>query len=108
VSPSSRRFQAWIRGFGRVGYIAKGVAFSLAGALLLTAVLLSDPERVGGLGHALTRLGRLSAGPYLLSLISAGLFVNAMYLVVRAIFLPRDGVGILPQRSATQRNILPL
>ena len=79
----------------------KLISFSMVGALLITAVLLADSERVGGLDRAVQRHIALPVGPLLLSGIALGLLINGTYLLARALFLPREGIGIR-DRAAEQ------
>lgn len=71
----------WIAQFG---YIAKGVALLLIGALVVIAAAQLDPNAAGGLDVALKALASQPFGPYLLTLVALGFIAFGGYLVVRA------------------------
>jgi hypothetical protein len=74
----------WVVRAGRVGYIAKGVALGVVGALLVTAAVNHDPQRDQGLDAALQTLLGLPAGTVLVILVAAGLLCYAVYSLARA------------------------
>lgn len=67
---------------GRVGYAAKGVALSIAGALVGWAAVGYDPDKAGGLDTALRTVRDQPAGPVLLTLIAAGIACFGIYCFV--------------------------
>ncbi len=64
---------------GLVGYIAKGVAFAVVGALFGWAALTYDPEKAGGLDDALRTINEAPLGPVLLALVALGLVAFGIY-----------------------------
>lgn len=74
---------------GTVGYVAKGVAFGIVGALFLWAAWTHDPEKSGGLDQALSRLLQQPLGPWLLGAVCAGLACFGLFQLARARHLSR-------------------
>ncbi len=70
--------------FGKVGYIAKGVAFGIVGGLFLYAGLTHDPKKSGGLDQALHKVLQQPFGPFLLGLIALGLACYGLFCFARA------------------------
>jgi hypothetical protein len=60
------------RRLGMAGYAAKGVAYAIAGLLVVVAAVKYDPDKARGLDAALTTLAGHSYGPWLLALIAIG------------------------------------
>jgi hypothetical protein len=80
-----------IEGLGRVGYIAKGIAFGLVGVLLWRAATSSDVSTATGLEGAMTAVGGVaSAGPWLLAGIAVGFAAFGLYALARARYPDRD------------------
>lgn len=69
---------------GRVGYVAKGVALGVVGALFIVAAVTNDPEEAGGLDAALRSLLELPAGTILLTAVGAGIAAYGLYSFGRA------------------------
>jgi uncharacterized protein DUF1206 len=67
---------------GRVGYIAKGVAFGIVGVLFAWAAISYDPEKAGGLDTALRTLREQPAGPVLLTAVAVGIACFGVYCFV--------------------------
>jgi hypothetical protein len=84
------RWEPWIEGVGRVGYVAKGIAFGLVGVLLWRAAISSDVTDATGLDGALTAIARAAAGPWLLTGIAAGFGFFGVYALARARYPDRD------------------
>jgi hypothetical protein len=61
------------RRLGVVGYAAKGVAYAIAGVLVVVAAVTYDPDKARGLDSALKTLAGHSYGPWLLGLIALGI-----------------------------------
>ncbi|ROO59433.1 uncharacterized protein DUF1206 [Micromonospora sp. Llam0] len=64
---------------GTAGYVAKGVAYGTAGALVVTAAVQFDPEQARGLDAALHTLREQAFGSVLLSLVAAGFAAFGVY-----------------------------
>lgn len=58
---------------GKVGYLAKGLALAVVGALFLTAAVQHQPKESGGLDVALRELLSQPFGPVLLAVVALGL-----------------------------------
>jgi hypothetical protein len=74
----------WITRAGRLGYIAKGIALILVGALFVVAAVQADPEEAQGLDGALRSLLELPLGPVLLTVIAFGIAFYGAYSFGRA------------------------
>jgi hypothetical protein len=74
---------------GVLGHVAKGVSFVLVGALLVSAAVVADPERAGGLDGALSAVRDRPYGPVLLLAIAVGLIAFGLHLGARALYLRR-------------------
>ena len=70
--------------FGIVGYVAKGIAVAVAGALFVVAALTHDPQTAGGLDAALHTLAGLPFGPAILWVVAAGLIIYGVFCFARA------------------------
>ena len=64
---------------GMAGYTAKGVAYAIAGALVVTAAVNYDAEKARGLDAALKTLAASSSGVWLLALIALGIAAFGVY-----------------------------
>lgn len=64
---------------GQVGYVAVGVAYGIAGLLVVIAALRSDPNKATGLDTALKTLSAQPYGDLLLILVAAGLAAYGVY-----------------------------
>jgi hypothetical protein len=69
MRPSVRRTT---RRLGMGGYSAKGVAYGIAGILVVASAITFDPNKARGLDAALKTLAGHSYGPWLLGLIAIG------------------------------------
>ena len=75
--------------FGKAGYIAKGVALGIVGALFLYAGLTHDPYQSGGLDSALTKLLDQPFGVPLLVVMAAGIACYGLFCFAWARHLDR-------------------
>jgi hypothetical protein len=64
---------------GQVGFIAKGVAFGVVGALFISAAVTFDPKKAGGLDVALHTLLQQSYGKWLLAAVALGIGCFGVY-----------------------------
>ena len=69
---------------GMAGYTAKGVAYAIAGALVVTAAVNYDPSKARGLDSALKSLTEYSWGKWLLVLIAVGIAAFGVYCLAQA------------------------
>jgi hypothetical protein len=74
----------WVVRAGQIGYIAKGVALGVVGALFLAAAATADSERASGLDGALRSLQQLPFGKALLTAVALGLAAYGVYSFGRA------------------------
>jgi hypothetical protein len=72
------------RWIGKVGYIAKGVAFCVVGGLFVTAAYTHEAKKAGGLDDALHKVLQQPFGPFLLVLIAAGIACYGLFCFARA------------------------
>jgi hypothetical protein len=84
------RWEPLIEVLGRLGYVAKGIAFGLVGVLLWRAATSSDVSTATGLHGALAAIGGVSAGPWLLTAVAAGFAAFGVYALARARYPDRD------------------
>jgi len=73
-----------IRQLGRIGTVARGLVFALAGALVVSAAWTYQPAKAGGLDAALKTLREQSYGPALLTVAGVGLMVFGVYGLAEA------------------------
>lgn len=85
---SGRDGQAY-RIFGKVGYIAKGVAVGVVGGLFVFAGLTHDADEGGGLDEALHTVLEQPFGPFLLLAIALGIGCYGLFCFARARHLDR-------------------
>lgn len=76
MSPTVRKTT---RRLGVAGYSAKGVAYAIAGGLVVAAAVTYDPEKARGLDAALRLLAEQSYGPWLLGLVALGIAAFGIY-----------------------------
>ncbi|GLW34779.1 DUF1206 domain-containing protein [Actinoplanes regularis] len=69
---------------GMAGYMAKGVAYAIAGVLFVAAAVTYDPDKARGLDAALKTLAGYSWGVWLLALIAAGIAAFGVYCLAQA------------------------
>jgi len=69
---------------GRVGYIAKGVALGVLGALFVVAAVQHDPEQAGGLDAAFATLAAQPFGAVLVVAVGLGFAAYGVYSFARA------------------------
>ncbi|MEU5157186.1 DUF1206 domain-containing protein [Glycomyces sp. NPDC021274] len=81
MDPAVRRT---VQRLGMAGYTSKGVAYGLAGALVVSAAVTYDPEKAGGLDAALKTLAGTVWGPWLLGLVALGLACFGVYCFFQA------------------------
>lgn len=74
----------WVVLAGRVGYVAKGIALGVVGALFAIAAATNDPEEAEGLDGALRTLLELPLGKALLTAVGIGLAAYGVYSFGRA------------------------
>ena len=75
--------------FGRIGYVAKGIAIALVGGLFLYAGFTHDPKKSGGLDQALHKVLEQPFGQVLLVLIGLGIACYGLFCFARARHLSR-------------------
>jgi hypothetical protein len=84
------RWEPVIEVIGRVGYLAKGVAFTLVGVLMWRAATSADVEGATGLEGAMTAVLSVTAGPWLLTAVAVGFGAFGVYALARARYPDRD------------------
>lgn len=72
------------RRLGVAGYSAKGVAYAIAGGLIVAAAVTYDPEKARGLDAALKLLVGQPYGPWLLGLVAVGIAAYGVYCFSQA------------------------
>lgn len=81
VNPSWRKITLWTC---RLGMVARGIVFAIAGIFLLVAAQREDPNEARGIGGALDSLQRQPYGPWLLGAVALGLMAYGLYLFIVA------------------------
>ncbi len=81
MSPEARKTTRWL---GITGYVAKGVAYGVAGVLLLMAARSYDPAKARGLDTALRTLAAQPYGGLLLTVVAAGLAAFGVFCVLQS------------------------
>jgi Domain of Unknown Function (DUF1206) len=64
---------------GKVGYIARGIVFTVVGILVVAAAVTFDPDKARGMDAALRQVAARPYGPWLLSLLALGLLCFGAY-----------------------------
>lgn len=75
--------------FGKVGYVAKGVAIGVVGGLFVYAAVTHDPKKSGGLDQALHKVLQQPFGQFLLIAIGVGIACYGLFCFARARHLSR-------------------
>jgi hypothetical protein len=75
--------------FGKVGYLAKGVALAIVGLLFVYAAVTHDPHKSGGLDQALHELLQQPFGPVLLAAVAVGFACYGLFCFAWARHLER-------------------
>lgn len=81
--PDSRYGNA-IRTLGVVGYVAKAVALTVVGVLLVVAAVTLEPDIAGGFDGAIRALLELFAGPLLVAVVGIGFAAFGVFCFFRA------------------------
>ena len=76
--------------FGRIGFVARGVAFVIVGGLFAYAAITHDAQKSGGLDQALYEVLDQPFGPVLLCAIGLGLACFGLFTLARAKHLNVD------------------
>jgi hypothetical protein len=74
----------WAVTAGRIGYIAKGIALVVVGFFFLVAAWQADPDKAQGLDGALKTVEDQPFGPFLLTLVAAGIAAYGVYSFARS------------------------
>jgi hypothetical protein len=80
----SRSVRKTTRRLGMAGYTAKGLAYAIAGVLVVVAAVTYDPDKARGLDVALKTLAGQSYGPWLLGLIAVGIAAFGVFCFSQA------------------------
>lgn len=75
--------------FGKVGYIAKGLALGVVGGLFCYAAITHDPDKSGGLDQALREILQRPFGSVMLIAIGVGIGCYGLFCFARARHLDR-------------------
>ena len=74
----------WAVTAGRIGYIAKGIALVIVGFFFLVAAWQANPDKAQGLDGALKTVKDQPFGPFLLTLVAAGIAAYGVYSFARS------------------------
>jgi hypothetical protein len=75
--------------FGRIGHVAKGVAFGIVGCLVGYAAITHEPRKSGGLDQGLEKVLHQPFGPWLLLAIAVGIGCYGLFCFAWARHLSR-------------------
>ena len=70
--------------FGKIGYVAKGIAIGLVGGLFVYAAFTQDPQKSGSTDKALHKVLQQPFGPWLLVALSLGIACYGLFQFARA------------------------
>lgn len=73
-----------VQTLGRVGYLARGVVFTLFGILVVYAAITFAPKRTSGIDEALQEVAQAPAGSILLVIVALGLMAFGVYSCAEA------------------------
>jgi uncharacterized protein DUF1206 len=73
------RIRSWIEWIGTFGHLSRMVVSGLVGVFLIKAAVEFDPNKAVGLDGALAKVEHASYGPFLLTLVAAGLIAFGVY-----------------------------
>ena len=79
MAQMSRRTAKAVKTLGVVGYVARGVVFSVAGAFLTDAAVSFSPQKAQGIDGSLLKLATTPLGPGLLVAVALGLVIFGIY-----------------------------
>lgn len=75
---------------GVVGFVTKGLALLIIGALLVVAAITVEPDTAGGLDGAVSAVIALPAGPVLACLVGLGFLAYGVFTIFRARYARLD------------------
>lgn len=81
-----RRFRRLVETLGALGFVAKGIAVTIVGALFVVAGVMHQPGETGGLDGALQSLTTVPGGVIALVTIAVGLMVYGVYCIARGVW----------------------
>jgi len=84
IEQMSPRIRKVSERFGMAGYAAKGVAYGIAGVLLVTAAVNYDPQKARGLDAALRTLAAQPFGTILLIVVALGIAAFGLFCFLQA------------------------
>jgi len=76
----------WVTALGILGFVAKGVALTTLGVLVIVAAFVTDAQAAGSLDGAIDAILALPLGPALAWTIGIGFFAYAAFTIARARF----------------------
>jgi hypothetical protein len=79
MSRMSARTRNAVGFLGAAGNVARGVAFGVAGVLLVVAAASFDPHKAQGLDGSLRKIATTPLGPWLLVAVALGLAIFGIY-----------------------------
>ena len=79
-----------VAGLGVIGFVAKGVALLILGALLIIAAVTTDANVAGALDGALRALLALAYGPLLVGAVGIGFIAYGLFSLFRAPYARLD------------------
>lgn len=83
LPPARRIAVVWL---GRIGSVARGAVFALAGALALIGAVVSDPSKAGGFNEVVDQALGLPLGSALVALMGLGLIIFGVYGLAEALW----------------------
>lgn len=83
-APSGSELSTAVTATGTAGYVAKGFALGVAGALFVFAAITADPEKAQGIDGAVESLLDAPAGVIIVVLVGVGFAAYGLYSFARA------------------------
>jgi hypothetical protein len=83
-APKRREVSTAYRWLGRVGFVAKGIAIGVIGALFVYAAVTHDPKKSAGLDQALQEIAQQPFGQALLVAVAFGIACYGVFCFARA------------------------
>lgn len=80
----SREEELWALRVARIGYVARGIVGTIAGAFFFVAAVEADPKETKSLSESLVVVADQAYGPWLLTLVALGLAAYGVFMIVLA------------------------
>ena len=108
MGPRTRRIVEWL---GRIGGIARGIVFIVAGVFLMVAAAEAQPGQAKGVDSSLRELAATPLGPWVLVLVAIGLIMFGLFSCCearwrRVLFFHFPGWPLIPSGPLEEKREL--